>query len=63
VAFSGKGASKPFLASGCPFISFFLASLWSYSKGPDLGLPAVIFYTQKNRQQITTFFSADALPY
>jgi len=62
VAFSGKGASKPFLASGCPFISFFFASLWSYSKSPDLGLPAVILYQQKN-QEATTSFSVYALPY
>ena len=48
MAFSGKGASKPFLTPECPFISFFLDSLWSGSESDHLGLPAVTHFPQKN---------------
>jgi hypothetical protein len=49
MAFSGEGASKPFLASGCPFISFFFNPLWPYSQSPHVGLPAITFF--KNNPQ------------
>ncbi len=51
MAFSGEGASKPFLTSGCPFISFFLSPLWSDTESPDLGLPAITLF--KNNPQET----------
>jgi hypothetical protein len=48
VAFSGEGASKPFLAPECPFISFFLHPLWAGSQSYYLGVPAVTRFQHKH---------------